>query len=57
MEIAKKSLEWLYRELKKAKSAKGHAEQKAGVTPEELKNLDEKIAAIDFCIGCVTKEL
>lgn len=57
METAKESLDWLYKELRAAKIAKGHAERRPGVTQEELENLDKKIAIIDFCIGCVLKEV
>lgn len=57
MQTAKDSLEWLYKELRSAKIAKGHAERRPGVTKEEIENLDRKIAAIDFCLGLVLKEV
>lgn len=53
--MRKIALEWLYRELKRAKIALGHAESRPGVTREELDNLEQKIAAIDWMIPLVIK--
>lgn len=49
------ALEWLYRELKRAKIALGYAESRPGVTREELDNLQRKIAVIDWMIPLVIK--
>lgn len=53
MTIHEKTLEYLYREQRKAKHAYGQAEYRPGVTMEELDNLRWKIQAIDYCIGLV----
>ena len=50
------ALEWLYRELKKAKIALGHAESRHGVTREELDNLQRKIDVLDYLTTLVNKE-
>jgi hypothetical protein len=50
------ALEWLYRELKKAKIALGHAESRPGVTREELDNLQRKIDVLDYLTTLVNKE-
>ena len=42
------ALEFLYKELKKAKIAYGQAESRPGVTAEELENIQKKIRAIDW---------
>lgn len=55
MNMRQKALEWLYRELKKAKIALGNAESRPGVTREELDNLQRKIAVIDWMIPLVIK--
>ena len=50
------ALDWLYRELKKAKIALGHAETRPGVTQEELDNLQRKIDVLDYLTTLVNKE-
>lgn len=50
------ALEWLYRELKKAKIALGHAESRPGVAREELDNLQRKIDVLDYLTYLVIKE-
>lgn len=50
MTTRERALEYLYRELKKAKIALGQAETRSGVTHEELENLRNKIDAIDYLI-------
>lgn len=52
----KLALEWLYRELRKAKIALGHAESRPGVTREELDNLQRKIDVLDYMTTLVNKE-
>ena len=54
--VRKTALEWLYRELKKAKIALGHAESRPGVTREELDNLQRKIDVLDYLTTLVNKE-
>jgi len=46
------ALEWLYRELKKAKISLGHAEARQN-NQEERNNLEKKIATLDWLIGAV----
>lgn len=55
MPTPKTALEWLYKELRSAKIAKGHAERRPGVTKDETDNLDKKIAAVEFLIDLVLK--
>ena len=50
------ALDWLYRELRKAKIALGHAESRPGVTREELDNLQRKIDVLDYLTYLVIKE-
>lgn len=57
MTIHEKTLEYLYREQRKAKQAYGQAEYRPGVTMEELENLRWKIKAIDYCIPLVLAAL
>lgn len=52
----KLALEWLYRELRKAKIALGHAESRPGVAREELDNLQRKIGVLDYLTTLVNKE-
>lgn len=54
--MRKTALEWLYRELRKAKIALGHAESRPGVTREELDNLQRKIDVLDYLTTLVNKE-
>lgn len=54
--IRDNALSFLYRELRAAKIALGHAESKTNVSREELENLQKKIDAIDWMIPIVMKE-
>lgn len=56
MTTREKALEYLYRELKKSKIALGHAETRAGVTHQELENLQNKIEVLDWLTTLVNKE-
>lgn len=47
------ALRILYKQLREAKLALGHAENKPGVKQEELDNLQRKIAVIDWMIPLV----
>ena len=47
------ALEWLYKELKKAKIALSRAGERPGVKDEELLNISNKIATLDWLIGAV----
>ena len=47
------ALHFLYKQLREAKIALGRAENRPGVTQEELDNLERKIAAIDWMIPLV----
>lgn len=47
------ALEFLYRELKRAKIALGQDETRPGVTVEELANLQKKIDVIDWIVPLV----
>lgn len=49
------ALEYLYKELRAAKIALGRAEGKQNVTPEEIANLEKKIAALDWLIPLAIK--
>lgn len=49
------ALRFLYKHLRESKIALGHAESRPGVTREELDNLEQKIAAIDWMIPLVIK--
>lgn len=42
------ALEFLYKSLKKAKIALGQAENRSGVTHEELETLQNKVALLDY---------
>lgn len=48
MTTRERALEYLYRELRKAKIALGQAETRPGVTHQELKNLRNKIEVLDY---------
>lgn len=48
MTTREKALEYIYRELRKAKIAFGQAETRSGVTPQELENLQKKIDVLDY---------
>ena len=52
----KMALEWLYRELKRAKIALGHAESRPGVMHEERLALQVKIDVLDYLTTLVNKE-
>jgi hypothetical protein len=54
--IRDNALSFLYRELRAAKIALGHAESKPNVSHEELDNLQKKIDAIDWMIPIVIRE-
>lgn len=54
--MRKLALEWLYRELRKAKIALGHAESRPGVAWDELENLQRKIDVLDYLTTLVIKE-
>lgn len=56
-ELAMESHKLLYKELHRLKTAKSRAEEKPGASPEEIRNLDKKIAIIDWLIDLVTKEV
>ena len=43
-----RALEYLYRELKRAKISLGQAENRPGVTIEELETLRNKILVLDY---------
>lgn len=45
------ALEWLYRELKRAKIAYAHAERRPGVRQAELEAIENKIEIVDWLIG------
>ena len=49
--IGYRALEWLYRELKRAKIAYAHAERRPGVRQAELEAIENKIEIIDWLIG------
>lgn len=51
--ISEDALRFLYKHLREAKIALGMAENRPGVTREELDNLERKIAAIDWMIPLV----
>ena len=48
MTTRERALEYLYRELRKAKIALGQVETRPGVTHQELKNLRNKIEVLDY---------
>lgn len=50
------ALEFLYKELKRAKIALGQAESRPGVACEELENIRKKIRAIDWLTPLANKE-
>lgn len=54
--IRENALSFLYRELRAAKIALGHAESKPNVSREELENLQKRIDAIDWMIPIVIRE-
>lgn len=51
------ALEWLYRELKRAKIARAHAGRRIGVRQDELEALDRKILVLDYLVEKEIKEL
>ena len=55
--IGYRALEWLYRELKRAKIAYAHAERRPGVRQDELDALDKKILILDYLVEKEIKEL
>lgn len=54
--MRKTALNWVYRELQRAKIALGHAESRPGVPREELDNLQRKIDVLDYLTTLVNKE-
>lgn len=54
--MREKALEWLYKQLKQARVALGHAEHKTGVKQPELDDLNGKIALLEYLCEVVTKE-
>lgn len=50
------ALKWLYKELKKAKVALGHAEWKPNVNHQELDDLRGRIDILEYLCGLVIKE-
>lgn len=55
--ISYHALEWLYRELKRAKIARAHAERRPGVRQDELESLDKKMLILDYLIEKEIKEI
>jgi hypothetical protein len=55
--ISYHALEWLYRELKRAKIARAHAGRRIGVRQDELEALDRKILILDYLTEKEIKEL
>lgn len=49
------ALRLLRKQLREAKIALGQAEKKPGVKPEEIANLERKIAVLDWMIPLVIK--
>ena len=49
------ALRMLYKQLREAKTAYGHAEGKPNVKQEELDNLERKITVLDWMIPLVIK--
>jgi hypothetical protein len=56
MSIRDRALDYLYREMKKAKISLGQAEARPGVTSQELENLQNKIDVFDWLTTLVNKE-
>jgi len=54
--MREKALEWLYKQLKQARVALGHAEHKKGAKQPELDDLRGKIALLEYLCEVVTKE-
>ena len=54
--VRENALQYLYRELKKAKIALGQAESRPGVLIEELENLQNKVEVLDWLTVLVNKE-
>lgn len=55
-DVAQYALDMLYKALKATKIARGHAE-KRNARQDELENLDKKIAALDWLIELVLREV
>lgn len=51
------ALEMLYKELKRLKKSLGYAEERQGVTQEEIDNINTKIRAVDYLIGLAQDHL
>lgn len=49
------ALEWVERQIKKTRQALGNAERKAGVTSEELENLQRTIDVLEYISGEVLR--
>lgn len=56
MTIRDRALDYLYREMKKAKISLGQAETRPGVTSQELENLQNKVDVFDWLTTLVNKE-
>ena len=50
------ALAYLYKELKKFKISLANAEKHPNVPEEQIKNIEKKIAAVDYLIGLAQKE-
>ena len=50
-----KVLDWVERQTKKTRQALGNAERRAGVTSEELENLQRTIDVLEYISGEVLK--
>lgn len=50
------ALAYLYKELKMHKIALANAEKRPNVPEEQIKNIEKKIAAVDYLIGLAQKE-
>lgn len=50
------ALTYLYKELKKFKITLANAEELPNVPEEQIKNIEKKIAAVDYLIGLAHKE-
>lgn len=54
--MRKKALEWLYREMKRAKIALARAEGRPHVLMIDLENIHRKIDVLDYLTTLVNKE-
>ena len=49
------ALEWVERQIKKTRQALGNAERRAGVTNDELENLQRTIDVLEYISGEVLR--